>query len=274
MRLVTYQRNGHGRSGVVVGDAVFDTGFATTREALVSGAIEPRERVGALDKVELGPPVTDPDKIVCLGLNYRDHAAESGLALPKAPMLFAKFRNSLIGPRERIVLPGRGEQFDYEAELAVVIGRRGKDIAAQDALAHVAGAMVFNDVTARDVQHATSQWTAGKAIDTFAPCGPALVTLDEAGDLQDLAIRARVNGVTVQDGHTSEMIFGVAETIAFLSSLMTLEVGDIIATGTPAGVGISRSPQVLLHDGDVVEIEIEGLGVLSNPVAALVAVEA
>ena len=274
MRLVTYQRNGHARSGVVVGGAVFDTGFATTREALAADAIEPGQRVGALDEVELGPPVTDPEKIVCLGLNYRDHAAESGLALPTAPLLFAKFRNSLTGPRAPIVLPSRGELIDYEAELAVVIGRRGKDIAAEDALEHVAGAMAFNDVTARDVQHATSQWTAGKAIDTFAPCGPALVTLDELGDLQDLAIRARVNGVTVQDGHTSQMIFGVAETIAFISSLMTLEVGDIIATGTPAGVGISRDPQVLLHDGDLVEIEIEGLGVLSNPVAALVAVEA
>jgi 2-keto-4-pentenoate hydratase/2-oxohepta-3-ene-1,7-dioic acid hydratase in catechol pathway len=271
MRLVTYQRDGRARSGVVVDGAVFDTGFATTRAALEADAIEPRERVG---DVELLAPVTDPDKIICLGLNYRDHAAESGLALPKAPMLFAKFRNSLTGPGAPILLPGRGHVFDYEAELAVVIGRRGKDIAAEDALAHVAGAMAFNDVTARDVQHATSQWTAGKAIDTFAPCGPALVTLDELGDLQDLAIRARVNGVTVQDGHTSQMIFGVAETIAFVSSLMTLEVGDIIATGTPAGVGISRDPQVLLADGDVVEVEIEGLGVLSNPVAALVAVGA
>jgi acylpyruvate hydrolase len=273
MRLVTYQLNGLARSGIVIDGDVFDTGFETTREALEADAIKPRAFAGTLDALVLGPPVSDPDKIVCLGLNYRDHAAESGLALPKAPMLFAKFRNSLIGPRERIVLPSRGEQFDYEAELAVVIGRRGKDIASEDALEHVAGAMVFNDVTARDVQHATSQWTAGKAIDTFAPCGPALVTLDELGDLQGLAIRARVNGVTVQDGHTSQMIFSVAETIAFLSSLMTLEVGDIIATGTPAGVGISRSPQVLLHDADVVEIEIEGLGVLSNPVAALVAVE-
>ncbi|WP_028068038.1 fumarylacetoacetate hydrolase family protein [Solirubrobacter soli] len=274
MRLVTYQRNGLGRSGIVVGADVYDTGFATTRAALEAGSIAPRERVGAVDEVELLAPVTDPDKIICLGLNYRDHAAESGLALPKAPLLFAKFRNSLTGPTAPIVLPSRGELIDYEAELAVVIGRRGKDIAESDALEHIAGAMVFNDVTARDVQHATSQWTAGKAIDTFAPCGPALVTLDEAGDLQDLAIRARVNGVTVQDGHTSQMIFGVAETIAFVSSLMTLEVGDIIATGTPAGVGISRSPQVLLQDGDVVEIEIEGLGTLRNPVAALVAVEA
>jgi 2-keto-4-pentenoate hydratase/2-oxohepta-3-ene-1,7-dioic acid hydratase in catechol pathway len=273
MRLVTYQRNGLARSGIVVGSDVFDTGFATTREALASGSIAAGERAGALDELELGAPITDPDKIICLGLNYRDHAAESGLALPAAPMLFAKFRNSLTGPSSPIVLPGVGSQFDYEAELAVVIGRRGKDIAAEDALAHVAGAMAFNDVTARDVQHATSQWMAGKAIDTFAPCGPALVTLDELGDLQDLAIRARVNGETVQDGHTSQMIFGVAETIAFISSLMTLEVGDIVATGTPAGVGISRSPQVLLGDGDVVEVEIDGLGVLSNRVAALVAVE-
>jgi 2-keto-4-pentenoate hydratase/2-oxohepta-3-ene-1,7-dioic acid hydratase in catechol pathway len=271
MRLVTYQRNGHARSGVVVGDAVFDTGFATTRAALEAATIEPRERAGTLDELVLGPPITDPDKIICLGLNYRDHAAESGLALPKAPMLFAKFRNSLAGPTAPIVLPARGELFDYEAELAVVIGRRGKDIAADEALEYVAGAMVLNDVTARDVQHATSQWTAGKAIDTFAPCGPALVLMDEIEDLQNLSVKARVNGVTVQDGHTSQMIFGVAETIAFVSSLMTLEVGDIIATGTPAGVGVSRDPQVLLRDGDVVEIEIEGLGVLSNPVAALVA---
>jgi 2-keto-4-pentenoate hydratase/2-oxohepta-3-ene-1,7-dioic acid hydratase in catechol pathway len=274
MRLVTYQRNGHARSGIVVGEDVFDTGFATTRAALEAGQIAPREHAGALGEVELGPPVTDPDKIVCLGLNYRDHAEESGLALPAAPLLFAKFRNSLAGPSAPIVLPRRGEQFDYEAELAVVIGTRGKDIAVADALGHVAGAMAFNDVTARDVQHATSQWTAGKAIDTFAPCGPALVTLDELGDLQELRIAARVNGATVQDGHTGQMIFGVAETIAFVSSLMTLEVGDIIATGTPAGVGISRTPQVLLRDGDVVEVEIEGIGTLSNRVAALVAVEA
>jgi 2-keto-4-pentenoate hydratase/2-oxohepta-3-ene-1,7-dioic acid hydratase in catechol pathway len=211
MRLVTYQRNGHARSGVVVGEDVYETGFATTRAALEAGSIEPGEHAGTLGELALGPPITDPDKIVCLGLNYRDHAAESGLALPRAPMLFAKFRNSLAGPRDAIVLPSRGELFDYEAELAIVIGRRGKDISAGDALEHVAGAMVFNDVTARDVQHATSQWTAGKAIDTFAPCGPALVTLDEIGDLQDLAIRARVNGETVQDGHAGQMIFGVAE---------------------------------------------------------------
>jgi len=278
MRLVTYQRDGHARSGVIRDGIVFDTGWASTKALLEAGerslrALEHAELTpaGALEDVRLGPPVADPDKIVCLGLNYRDHARESGLALPKAPMLFAKFRNSLIGPADEIVLPAAGEVFDYEAELAVVIGRRAKDVAAGDALAHVAGAMAFNDVTARDIQHATSQWTAGKAIDTFAPCGPALVTLDELGDVQALAIRARVNGKTVQDGRTSDMIFGVAETIAFVSRLMTLEPGDIIATGTPAGVGVSRDPQVLLGDEDLVEIEIEGIGVLANPVTALVA---
>jgi acylpyruvate hydrolase len=153
----------------------------------------------------------------------------------------------------------------------VVIGARAKDVAAAEALAHVAGVMALNDVTARDVQHATSQWTAGKAIDTFAPCGPALVLLDEIADVQDLGVRAAVNGVTVQDGTTRDMIFGVAETIAFVSSLMTLEPGDIIATGTPAGVGVSRDPQVLLGDGDVVEVEIAGVGTLRNPVVATAA---
>jgi 2-keto-4-pentenoate hydratase/2-oxohepta-3-ene-1,7-dioic acid hydratase in catechol pathway len=220
--------------------------------------------VGALDDLELGPPIPDPDKILCLGLNYRDHAEESGLPLPTTPLLFAKFRNSLIGPHDPILLPAQGEQFDYEAELAVVIGTRAKDVAADVALDHVAGVMAFNDVTARDVQHATSQWTAGKAIDTFGPCGPSLVLLDEIDDVQDLRVRAAVNGTTLQDGTTADMIFGVAQTIAFLSGLMTLEPGDIIATGTPAGVGISRDPQVLLGDGDVVAVQIDGLGRLEN----------
>jgi 2-keto-4-pentenoate hydratase/2-oxohepta-3-ene-1,7-dioic acid hydratase in catechol pathway/catechol 2,3-dioxygenase-like lactoylglutathione lyase family enzyme len=209
MRLVTYQRDGHARSGVVLDCAVLDTGWASNRALLEAGERALRELddaarrgdltpAGPLDEQRLGPPIADPDKIVCLGLNYRDHAKESGLALPAAPMLFAKFRNSLTGPADPIVLPARGERFDYEAELAVVIGRRAKDVGAADALAYVAGAMALNDVTARDIQHATSQWTAGKAIDTFAPCGPALVSLDELGDVQDLAIGARVNGVTVQ----------------------------------------------------------------------------
>jgi 2-keto-4-pentenoate hydratase/2-oxohepta-3-ene-1,7-dioic acid hydratase in catechol pathway len=151
--------------------------------------------------------------------------------------------------------------------LAVVIGRAGRQIPVDEALGHVVGAMAFNDVSARDLQLANNLWTGGKAIDTFGPCGPALVTLDAIGDLQDLAVRTRVNGETVQDGSTASMIFGVAETIAFLSEVMTLEPGDIIATGTPAGVGNARTPKLFLHPGDVVEVEIEGVGTLSNPVA-------
>jgi len=187
---------------------------------------------------------------------------------PTVPLFFAKFRNSLIGPHDSIVLPAPRDQVDYEAELAVVIRRRCWDVAVEQALSYVAGAMAFNDVSARDLQFQASQWTMGKAIDTFAPCGPALVLLDELSDLQALGIRARVNGQTLQDANTSLMVFGVAEAVAFLSRVMTLEPGDIIATGTPAGVGMARDPQVWLRDGDVVEIEIDEIGTLRNPVRA------
>ncbi len=293
MRIVTYEREAVGRCGVLVDDRVLDAGelaaglgrdpseLLSARRVVAAGpglwqaldragreAAERGEGIAA-ERLVLRAPIEDPDKIVCLGLNYRDHAEESNLELPAAPMLFAKFRNSLVGPRGEIVPPARTEAVDYEGELAIVIGRRAADVAAADALDHVAGVMAMNDVTARDVQHATSQWTAGKAIDTFAPCGPSLVFLDEIDDVQDLRIVTRVNGVTVQDGTTANMIFGVAETVEFLSALMTLEPGDIVATGTPAGVGVSRDPQVLLEAGDLVEVEIEGIGSLHNRVAAL-----
>jgi acylpyruvate hydrolase len=261
-----------------------DGEVASTRQALALGS----ESLGALaqaagslagqlrelgalhepDSVRLGPPVPDPQKIICLGLNYRDHAREAGLATPSAPMFFAKFANSLIGPADQIVPPLTTEQVDYEAELAVVIGKPARDVAAGDALGHVAGVMAFNDVSARDLQLANNLWTGGKAIDTFGPCGPALVTLDEIPNIQALALRTRVNGETVQDGNTSDMIFTVAETIAFLSQIMTLQPGDIIATGTPAGVGNARSPKLFLHVGDLVEVELEGVGTLRNHVAA------
>ena len=221
----------------------------------------------ALDDVAIGPPVPDPSKIVCLGLNYRDHAREAGLTPPSAPMFFAKYPNSLIGPTDAIVPPPATDQVDYEAELAVVIGRRGRNLSADQALGHVFGVMAFNDVSARDLQLANNLWTGGKAIDTFGPCGPALVTLDEVGDLGALGVRTRVNGETVQDGNTADMIFGVAETLVFLSSIMTLEPGDIIATGTPAGVGNARDPKLFLRAGDVVEVEIDRVGLLRNPVA-------
>lgn len=238
------------------GDVLVDLARAARDERVPS--------LGAVDDLELGPPLHDPDKIICLGLNYHDHAQEIGMPPPPVPMLFAKFRNSLAGPHDDVVIPAAAHEVDYEAELAVVIGRGGADIDAADALDHVAGAMALNDVSARDLQMATSQWLAGKAIDGFAPCGPALVLRDELPDLQDLAIETRVNGATVQAARTSQMIHSVATTIAFLSSVMTLEVGDVIATGTPAGVGMSREPQLLLGDGDEVEVEIEALGVLRN----------
>jgi len=295
MRLVTYASDGTLRPGLELGGEVIDVeraaaaagwdeatraGLRSGRAVVALGADRLRELAAAaganrdrlaaepLDAVRLGPPVPDPQKIICLGLNYRDHAAEAGLQPPAAPMFFAKFPNSLIGPADDIVPPPTTDQVDYEAELAVVIGTRGRHIAAADALGHVAGAMAFNDVSARDLQMANTLWTGGKAIDTFGPCGPALVLREDIDDLQALGVRTRVNGETVQDGNTASMIFGVAETIAFLSAIMTLEPGDIIATGTPAGVGNSRTPKLFLHPGDIVEVEIEGIGTLRNPVAA------
>ncbi len=221
----------------------------------------------ALADVRLLAPVPDPEKIVCLGLNYRDHAAEAGQEIPAAPMWFAKFANSLIGSGEPIVLPpAHAEHVDYEAELAVVIGRAALRVPAERALDYVAGAMPFNDVTARDLQFQNPLWTSGKAIDTFAPCGPALVTLEEIDDLQSLTLRTRVNGETLQEGTTANQIFGVAEVVAWLSRTMTLLPGDVIATGTPAGVGASKGR--FLRSGDSVEVEVEGLGALVNPVRA------
>ncbi|HEX3519461.1 MAG TPA: fumarylacetoacetate hydrolase family protein [Solirubrobacteraceae bacterium] len=222
------------------------------------------ERIELAD-VRLCAPVPDPQKIICLGLNYRDHAAETGQEIPTSPIWFAKFANSLIGSGEEIVLPAaHPTAVDYEAELAVVIGRGANRVDAAEALEYVAGAMPFNDVSARDLQFLTPQWTAGKAIDTFAPCGPALVTLDEIEDIQALGVRTRLNGEVVQEGTTAEQVFPVAEAVAWLSRTMTLLPGDIIATGTPAGVGASKG--LFLHDGDTVAVEVDGLGAVSNRV--------
>lgn len=218
------------------------------------------------DTVEFGPPVPDPDKIICLGVNYREHAAEAQLDVPTVPLFFAKFRNSLVGPTDAIILPSVSQQVDYEGELAVVIGRRCKDVSEADALKYVAGYTIMNDVSARDVQFQTSQWIAGKALDTFAPMGPGIALAASIPDPQTLALTTRVNGQTVQHDSTANMVFSVAAAIAFLSTLMTLEPGDIIATGTPSGVGFKRTPPIFLHDGDVVEVEIERIGQLRNPV--------
>jgi acylpyruvate hydrolase len=220
-----------------------------------------------LADVTLHAPITDPQKIICLGLNYRDHAEETGQEIPTTPMWFAKFANSLIGSGQEIVLPAaHAEYVDYEAELALVIGRPASNVTAEDALSHIAGAMPFNDVSARDLQLQNPLWTSGKAIDTFAPCGPALVTLDEIDDLQALGLRTQVNGELLQQGTTANLIFGPAEVVAWLSRTITLLPGDIIATGTPAGVGAAQGR--FLRDGDTVEVEIDGLGSLRNTVRA------
>jgi 2-keto-4-pentenoate hydratase/2-oxohepta-3-ene-1,7-dioic acid hydratase in catechol pathway len=215
-------------------------------------------------------PVTAPQKILAIGLNYADHAAEANMPLPTSPVLFTKLGNTING-HERVVQfrVAQSTQVDYEAELAVVIGTRAKNVTEDRALEHVFGYTACNDVSARDVQHADSQWVRGKSFDTFCPLGPWIVTADEIPDPQQLGIRCRVNGRTLQDGKTSDMVFGVAALVANLSQHMTLEPGDVILTGTPAGVGLTRTPPVLLGDGDVVEIEIDGIGVLTNWIEVL-----
>lgn len=231
-------------------------------------ALQRGDAVLDANAVRLGPPVPDARKVICLGSNYLDHAQEAGGDAPAVPILFAKFATSLSGPHDPIVLPPFSEQVDYEAELAVVVGKRCRNVVPENVDSVLAGGMAFNDVSARDVQLQTSQWTAGKAVDGFAPCGPSLVTLDELGDLQSLSVTARVNGEQRQDGNTSQMIFSVAEAVSFISMVMTLEAGDIIATGTPAGVGLYLEPSGLLRDGDTVEVEIDRIGALRNEVVA------
>ena len=213
-------------------------------------------------------PIERPQKIVCIGLNYRDHAEEQGTELPAAPLLFAKWTNTLIGPGEPIVIPPITKQVDYEAELGVVIGERVRGASAENALEAVAGFLCLNDVSARDLQFSDGQWVRGKSLDTFCPIGPEFVPAADVPDPQALAIRAVVNGEVLQDSHTSNMIFSVAEIVAHVSRSITLEPGDLIATGTPAGVGAFRDPPVWLEPGDEVTIEIEGLGALTNPVRA------
>ena len=294
MRLVTYLSNGKWTAGIAVEAKVVDSSAAikATNIILDTDSISNRdiiqltpEKQSQLEKaartlassnlsssdvffienVLLGPPIPDPDKIICLGLNYRRHAEETGLEIPEVPSLFAKYRNSLTGPTSPIILPSMSKEIDYEAELAVVIGKRCKNINRVQSLDYVAGYMAFNDVSARDLQFRTSQWLAGKALDTFAPCGPALV-INEIDDPQSLDISTRVNGQTLQKANTSDMIFPIAEIISYISQWMTLEPGDLIATGTPEGVGFKRNPPIFLRHDDVVEVEVEAIGTLSNRV--------
>lgn len=280
MRLLSFHTEDGPAAGVQVGEELVPVSALDAPARTVKGLLEALDADGlrelarrageaseriALSDVSLHAPVSDPQKIVCLGLNYRDHAEETGQEIPTAPMWFAKFANSLIGSGGEIVLPGAyPEHVDYEAELALVIGRRAKNVSAEKALEHIAGAMPFNDVSARDLQMQNPLWTSGKAIDTFAPCGPALVTLEEIDDLGALGLRTRVNGKVLQEGSTANLIFGPAEVVAWLSRTMTLLPGDIIATGTPAGIGAAQGR--FLRDGDSVEVEVDGLGAVVNTV--------
>jgi 2-keto-4-pentenoate hydratase/2-oxohepta-3-ene-1,7-dioic acid hydratase in catechol pathway len=219
-----------------------------------------------LESVRLLPPVPGPGKIIGVGLNYRQHALETGAPIPAEPPLFAKFANSLVADGEPIRVPAATAEPDWEAELGVVIGRVASQVPVKDALAHVGGYLCLNDVSARDLQVRTGQWMHGKAIDTFLPAGPWLTTADEVPDPQALRIRSLVNGELMQDSTTADMIWSVAELVSFLSQVMTLAPGDLIATGTPPGVGSARLPPRWLQDGDEVTIEIERLGSLTNPV--------
>ncbi len=212
-------------------------------------------------------PIERPGKIVCVGLNYRDHAEEQGVALPSAPLFFAKYTTSLIGPGDPIVIPPAVSKCDYEAELGVVIGTTVKGIGKESAFEAVAGYVVANDVSARDLQFADGQWTRGKSPDTFCPVGP-LVPAADVPDPHALSIRAILNGDVMQDSTTANLIFGIDEVISYASQTSTLEAGDLILTGTPAGVGVFRDPQRLLRPGDTITIQIDGLGEISNPVVA------
>ena len=285
MKLVTFPVGDAWRLGVVrdlhvVGVAVaVSSAYSPLRSFLLGGAREferVREEAEAkfesgrdvqrLDELVVGPPVPDPDKILCVGFNYAEHVSEMAVERPSAPNVFAKFRNSLIGSGHQIVLPGVSTEIDYEGELAAVIGQQCRGVEAEDALRYVGGYTILNDVTARDLQFGTSQWTLGKAVDTFAPVGPVLTTADEIPDPQRLVLTTRLNGEIVQQSSTGAMIFSVAQIIAALSAVMTLEPGDIISTGTPSGVGWKRVPPRFLTAGDVVEVEISGIGILCNEV--------
>jgi len=273
LKLVTYSTEGGAPSvGYIEDNEVRPLGGASMLEYIEHGRSaerQPGDKAVPLDEVRLRAPITRSQKIIAIGLNYEDHANETGGEIPEKPIVFAKYPNTIVGPGEAIRIPPITEQVDYEAELAVVIGRRVKNVPEEEALEYVFGYMNGNDVSSRDLQFSEGgQWTRSKSIDTFAPIGPYIATRDEVPDPQNLYIRCVLNGEVVQDGTTSDMIFSVAELVSFLSRGMTLVPGDVILTGTPAGVGFARDPALFMKAGDEVSVEIEGLGTLTNPVEA------
>lgn len=231
-----------------------------------SSAVQTGERTPLAD-VQVLAPIARPSKIICIGLNYRDHAAEAGLPVPTSPLVFTKHTTAVTGPESVIRIPDFVTQPDWEAELAIVIGREGSSIPRDKAREHILGFTCMNDVSARDIQSSESQWVRAKSFDTFAPLGPWIVTLDEFTDFNDLAIRCSINGEYVQDSRTAQMVFGVEDLVAFVSRNTTLLPGDVIATGTPPGVGVGMQPPRFFSDKDVVTVEIEGIGQLTNQVS-------
>lgn len=275
MRLVTFSAGQGARAGLVAGDRVVDltaAGYPTVLSFLEGGdkAIEAAKKLAAdagnsplRSEVKLHAPLMPP-KFICIGLNYLDHAKESGMAIPTTPVVFTKYHNAVIGPGEAIVLPPVSNQVDYEAELGFVIGKKGKNIPAERWEEYVFGYTCVHDVSARDYQMATSQWTIGKTFDTFGPIGPELVSKDEAPDPHKMAIRFELNGKVLQDSNTSQFIFNIPTLIEYLSKVMTLVPGDLVSTGTPPGVGFARKPPVFMKPGDEAVVKIEGLGELRN----------
>jgi 2-keto-4-pentenoate hydratase/2-oxohepta-3-ene-1,7-dioic acid hydratase in catechol pathway len=282
VRFVNIERRGYGEPGIISGDEIIGLracGFDSLLSVIAGGA-DAVDRVARWsyspphgDRVpaaslRLLAPIPRPPKVICIGLNYLDHAAESNLPVPETPTVFAKFPTAVIGPGQPIVLPKNSTKPDYEAEFAVVIGKGGRYIPEERWREHVFGYTIVNDVSARDFQMATSQWMIGKTFDTFCPMGPAVVTVDEIPDPHNLAISLSIGGETLQSSNTSNMIFKLPRIIAHLSSVFTLEPGDVIATGTPAGVGFARKPPRWLREGDEVRVAVEGIGELVNPVIA------
>ncbi|HEX4066699.1 MAG TPA: fumarylacetoacetate hydrolase family protein [Acidobacteriaceae bacterium] len=277
MKLITFRRGEHEpRPGLLVGESVVDLGalgFADTLPLLhsdtwVIGVEAERSPRIPLSQVTLLAPLPQPRRIFCVGLNYRDHAVESKMEVPKVPTIFMKLPSAVVGPNEPVRIPAMTHQPDYEVELAIVIGKGGRKIPKERWEEHVFGYTILNDVSARDVQLVTSQWTLGKSFDTFCPIGPAIVTRDEIQDPHALDIRLSIGDEVLQHSNTRELIFKVPELIAYLSSITALETGDIISTGTPAGVGLGRTPQRWLRPGETMVAEIEKLGTLRNPVVA------
>ncbi|MFL5870460.1 MAG: fumarylacetoacetate hydrolase family protein [Solirubrobacterales bacterium] len=264
---MSFDRGDGARAGVLLGDRILDTG-RSMREVLATGRLDELDgEEMELAEVALLPPVPDPEKIIGIGLNYAEHAKEGRTEPPASPTFFAKFRNALRPDGATVELPAASEKVDYEAEIAFVVGRRGKDVSEADAIDHLAGYTLFNDLSARDLQFATPQWMPGKVFDGAAPCGPAIVTPDEAGPPDQLEIALDLNGQRMQEARSDDLIFSIPRLVSHLSSLMTLEPGDIVATGTPAGVGGAREPRVWLKPGDELVVSSPQLGRLATRIA-------